>query len=120
MKKLLLVLVCVALTTVLFVGCIPGVTPTPEPDEPELVMDAMAVAELNVEEGMILWYIMNIGTVFIEEYTLTFEVYYSMKDYVIVTHEGEHLKVGDMHDGDITLVKYDTPDSVSVEWELFD
>lgn len=123
MKKLLLVLVCVALTTVLFVGCIPGITPTPEP-EPESVMEAMALAELvKVGEGeeavwTIEWSIINTGDVFIREYTLTFEVYYPMKDYVIVTHEGKYLEVRDMDSGKITLVQYDIPESVSVTWKL--
>jgi len=46
MKKLLLVLACVVLTTMLFVGCIPGITPTPEPEEPAPVMEANVTAVL--------------------------------------------------------------------------
>ncbi|GAI98807.1 unnamed protein product, partial [marine sediment metagenome] len=44
MKKLLILIPIVLLALVL-VGCIPGITPTPEPEEPAPVMEAVALAE---------------------------------------------------------------------------
>ena len=119
MKKLLILIPIVVLTLAL-AGCIPGLTPAPEPEES--VMEAVALAELNVS-GNILWSIINTGDVFIREYTLTFEVEYPTltKDFVVVTYDGEYLEVGDMHTGKIKLgIIYDTPESVSVTWELFE
>jgi len=123
MKKLMFMVLIVILATFLFVGCIPGITPTPEP-EPESAMEAVALAELSENNEMVLWSIVNTGDVFIREYTLTFEVEYPdvAKDYVTFGLTGTYLEVGDMHSGDITLATYgnDSPDSVSVTWELYE
>ena len=122
MKKLL-ILIPIMLLVLALVGCIPGITPTPEPEEPVTVMEAVALAELDPAGTRIEWSIINTGDVFIREYTLTFEVYYPIltKDLVIVTHEGEYLEVGDMHTGEIGLgITYDSPEAVSVTWELFE
>ena len=120
MKKLLLVLGVIVLATVLFVGCLPGITP--EPEEPVSEMGAVALAELDDEGEKILWSIINTGDVFIREYTLEFKVEYPdiAKDYVTIKLTKPYLEVGDMHSGDITLASYDeaTPKSVSVTWEL--
>ena len=122
MRNKILLLIPIVLLVLALVGCIPGITPTPEPEEPAPAMEAVALAELDEvgDDWTILWSIINIGDVFIREYTLTFEVYYPMttKDYVVVTYEGEYLEVDDIHSGDIKLVPYDTPESVSVTWEL--
>ncbi len=119
MRNKILILIPIMLLVLALIGCIPGITPAPEP-EPELVMEAVAIAELDDAGGTILWSIINVGDVFIREYTLTFEVYYPMttKDYVVVTYEGEYLEVDDIHSGDIELVPYDIPESISVIWEL--
>ncbi len=118
MKKLILVLAVVLLTSFMFVGCLPSWLPGIGSD-PEPVMEAVATAGLDDEGTEILWSITNSGDVFIREYILTFSVYYPMKDYVMVAYEGEYLEVGAFHIGEITLVEYDTPEAVSVSWELF-
>lgn len=112
------------------VGCIPGITPTPEPEEPAPVMEAVALAELlEVEaEGQvegywtIVWSIVNVGDVFIREYTLIFKVDYPdiSKDYLTIELTKSYLEVGTMHSGDITLAPYGDaePKSVYVKWEL--
>ena len=129
MKKLLLILACVALTTVLFVGCIPGITPTPDP-EPEPIMEAVALAELLKvgDDWTIAWSIVNVGDVFIREYTLTFEVEYPdmavevKKDYVTIELTKTYLEVGAFEEGEVRLADYgaddEDPESVSVTWEL--
>ncbi|MBA7587417.1 hypothetical protein ES708_29446 [subsurface metagenome] len=129
MKKLLLILACVALATVLFVGCIPGITPTPDP-EPEPIMEAVALAELLKvgDDWTIAWSIVNVGDVFIREYTLTFEVEYPdmavevKKDYVTIELTKTYLEVGAFEEGEVRLADYgaddEDPESVSVTWEL--
>lgn len=123
MKKLLLVLVCVALASFLFVGCLPDWV-TPEPEEPVSEMEAVALAELDDAGETILWSIINTGDVFIREYTLEFKVEYPdvVKDYFAIEMTGEYLEVDDIHSGeiDITVIAYDVPESVSVIWELFE
>jgi hypothetical protein len=104
------------------VGCIPGITPVPDP-EPTPVMEAVALAELDDAEETILWSIINTGDVFIREYTLEFKVEYPdvvVKDYFAIEITGNYLEVDDIHSGeiDITVIDYDTPESVSVTWEL--
>ena len=121
MKKIL-ILIPIILLVLALVGCIPGITPTPEP-EPEPIMEAVALAKLDDAGGTILWSIINVGDVFIREYTLTFKVVYPnvvVKDYFAIEMTGTYLEVGKMHSGeiDITVIAYDTPESVSVTWEL--
>ena len=124
MKKLL-ILIPILLLALTLVGCIPGITPAPEPEEPVTVMEAVALAELSkddVGKDIILWSIINTGDAFIREYTLTFEVEYPdvSKDYLTIELTKTYLEVGEMHSGQITLVEYDIPESVSVTWELFE
>ncbi len=128
MRNKILILIPIVLLVLALVGCIPGITPTPEPEEPAPVMEAVALAEL-VETATASkvwtteWSIVNVGDVFIREYTLTFEVYYPMRDYVVVTYEGEYLEVGAFDTDTLTLEKYgneEEPQSVSVTWELFE
>ncbi len=106
------------------IGCIPGITPTPEPEEPVSEMEAVALAELDDAGETILWSIINVGDVFIREYTLTFKIIYPniIKDYFAIEMTRTYLEVGDMHSGniDITPIGYTTPESVSVTWELFE
>jgi len=132
MKKLFLVLACVVLTTVLLVGCIPGITPTPEPEEPAPVMEANVTAELVESEVVqggwaIDWTIVNTGDVNIFKYVITFRVYYPMllveKDYVEVEVTDTALAVGTHHGGVFELADYgyeavEDPWSVSATWEL--
>jgi len=46
MRNKILILIPIILMVLVLVGCIPGITPTPEPEEPESVMKAVATAEL--------------------------------------------------------------------------
>jgi len=122
MRNKILLLIPIVLLVLALVGCIPGITPTPEPEEPAPVMEAVALAELNYKGEKILWSIINTGDVFIREYTLEFKVEYPdvVKDYFAIEMTGTYLEVGDIHSGkiDITVIEYDTPESVSVTWEL--
>lgn len=122
MRNKILILIPILLLVLALVGCIPGITPTPEPEEPAPVMEAVALAELDDAGETILWSIINIGDVFIREYTLEFKVVYPnvVKDYFAIEMTGTYLEVGDIHSGDIdiTVIEYDTPESVSVAWEL--
>ena len=122
MRNKILILIPIVLLVLVLVGCNFPFIPAPEPEKPVSEMEAVALAELDEDKTKIEWTIVNIGDVFIREYILTFEVYYPMttKDYVVVTYEGEYLEVGEMHSGDIALVTYDIPKSVSVTWELFE
>jgi hypothetical protein len=127
MKKLLIVLMVVAMASFLFVGCIPGLTPDPVPDpipDPVPTMEANVDAVLTVidEVDCIVWSIENIGSVNIFKYEITFDVYYPMiaKDNVILEVTGYALGVGEKDEGLLELLPYDTPDTVSVSWELFD
>jgi len=125
MKKLIIVLMCIALMTIMFVGCLPEWL-TPGPSEPEVPVPKM---EANVdavliagEPNEVAWSIENIGELFIREYIITFDVLYPMKekDNVIFKVIGNYLEVGQKEEGAIELVKYDTPETVSVRWKLFD
>jgi len=126
MKKLFLVMVCVVLATFLFVGCLHnGITPD-EPVEPDpvpiLTMEANVDAVLIPgEPNQIAWSIQNIGELFIREYIITFDVLYPMveKDNVIFTVLGNYLEVGAKREGMLDLIPYDSPETVSVSWELF-
>lgn len=125
MKKLITVLVCIALMTFLFVSCLPAwLTPgQSETEVQELKMEANVDALLiKGEPNKVAWSIENIGELFIREYLITFDVLYPMteKDNVIFTVLGNYLEVGDKEEGILELVKYDTPETVSVNWELFD
>ena len=129
MKKLLLVIACVVLATFLFVGCLPEwiVPDEPEvpevPEVPELTMEANVDAVLITgEPNQVAWSIENIGNLFIREYIITFDVFYPMteKDNVLFTVLGNYLEVGEKEEGMIDLVPYDSPETVSVSWELFE
>lgn len=125
MKSLLIVLVCIVLMTFLFAGCLPEwLTPgQSDPEVPELKLEANVDALLITgEPDKVAWSIENIGGLFIREYIITFDVFYPMtgKDNVIFTVVGNYLEVGEKKESMIELVKYDTPETVSVEWELFE
>ena len=123
MKKLLLVLAVVMLASFLFVGCLPEwLTPgDDEPEVPVLTMEANVDAVL-VEPDRVAWSIANVGDLFIREYIITFDVLYpmEMKDNVLFKVVGNYLEIGAKHEGILGLVAYDTPETVSVSWELFD
>jgi len=120
MRNKILILIPIVLLALVLVGCIPGITPTPEPEEPESVMEAVALAELDEEGETILWSIINTGDVFIREYTLIFEIDYpDVRDYVIIEEKGEYLEVGTMQSGETELILSGAePKSVSVRWEV--
>ena len=150
MKKLLiivLVLLAMVFATGCLPNWLPGVEPD-EPEVPELVMEANGDAVLVMEpivieevtqeviDGEIVevieeiivytyhvaWSIENIGDLFIREYLLTFSVLYPMeaKDLVIFEVVGNYLEIDEKHEGILDLVPYDTPETVSVSWELFE
>lgn len=124
MKKLLLVLGVVVLAAVLFVGCLPGwVAPSDDEGEevPESAMEANVDAVL-VGFDQVAWSIENVGDLFIREYIITFDVFYPMetKDNVLFDVVGNYLEIGAKHEGILDLVAYDTPETVSVSWELFE
>lgn len=120
MKKLLFLLVMVI--ALILAGCtltdflIPG----PEEDT-ELVseMEANVDAVLTGEE--IVWTIENTGQSNIFKYVITFNVYYPMleKDNLLLTVTDYALGIGEKHEGLLELLPYDTPETVSVIWELF-
>jgi len=125
MRNKILLLIPIMLLALALVGCIPGITPTPEPEEPVSEMEAVALAELDEDKEFILWSIVNVGDVFIREYNLTFKVDYpdiAVKDCITIELTKNYLEVGKMHSGDIKLAKYGNaiPESVSVTWELFE
>ena len=100
------------------------ITPGPEPDPvPVLTMEANVDAVLvEGEPNQIAWSIENVGDLFIREYVITFDVLYPMetKDNVIFEVVGLYLEIGDKHEGLLDLVSYDTPETVSVSWKLFE
>jgi len=126
MKKLFLVIACVILAAVLLAGCLPEWIAPDEPIEPEVpvsIMEANVDAVLVTgEPNQIAWSIENIGDLFIREYIITFDVLYPMveKDNVLFTVLGNYLEVGEKKEGMLDLVPYDSPETVSVSWELFD
>ena len=125
MKRFSIILICIALITFLFVGCLPEwLCPLPvDPEIPEPKMEANVDAVLIAgEPNEVAWSIENIGELFIREYIITFDVLYPMteKDNVIFTVVGNYLEVGQKEEGAIELVKYDTPETVSVKWKLFE
>jgi len=123
MKKLLIVLILVM--AFVMTGCtlLDFITPEPEPDPvPVLTMEANVDAVLIAgEPNQIAWSIENIGDLNIFKYVITFDVLYPMetKDNVLFTVEGFALAIGEKHEGLLDLVPYDTPETVSVSWELF-
>ncbi|MBA7549377.1 hypothetical protein ES705_41857 [subsurface metagenome] len=122
MRNKILLLIPIVLLVLALVGCIPGITPTPEPEEPVSEMEAVALAELVKPKWTIAWSIVNVGDVFIREYTLIFKVEYPdvSKDYLTIELTRTYLEVGEMHSGNIKLAPYGEaiPESVSVTWEL--
>jgi len=133
-KNLLLVMVCLLLAAVLLVGCLPEWIVPDEPVEPEvpvltmeanvdavLVVEPLLIEEQVVDTYHVAWSIENIGELFIREYIITFDVLYPMteKDNVVFTVLGNYLEVGAKEEGILDLVPYDTPETVSVSWELF-
>jgi len=96
-------------------------TPCPEPlPDPVPTMEANVDAILTVEE--VLWTIENIGEKNIFKYEITFDVFYPMlvKDNILLYVTGYALGIGEKHEGLLELLPYDSPESVSVTWELFD
>lgn len=127
MKGKFSVLVCVILITFLFVSCLPEwLTPVEDEEDDLVVMEANVEAVLvMLEEGQpnqIAWSIENTGDLFIREYKIIFNVLYLMetKDNVLFEVTGKYLEVKEKREGIIDLVAYDNPETVSVEWELFD
>jgi len=122
MRNKILILIPIMLLVLVLVGCIPGITPTPEPEEPEQVMEANVTAELvEAQSWAIEWTIVNTGDVNIFKYIITFRVYYPMKDYVEVEVTDTALAVGTHHEGVLPLADYgegEDPWSVSATWEL--
>ncbi|MBA7582991.1 hypothetical protein ES708_24929 [subsurface metagenome] len=124
MRNKILILIPIVLLVLVLVGCIPGITPTPEPEELVSEMEAVAISELLKvdDDWTISWSIVNVGDIFIWEYILTFEVEYPdvAKDYVTIKMTGTYLEVDAIHSGDIKLARYGgaKPKSVSVTWEL--
>jgi len=123
MKKLLIVLILVM--AFVMTGCtlLDFIAPEPEPDPVHvLTMEANVDAVLIAgEPNQIAWSIENIGDLNIFKYVITFDVLYPMetKDNVLFTVEGFALAIGEKHEGLLDLVPYDTPETVSVSWELF-
>ena len=121
MKKLLIVLILVM--AFVMTGCTLLDFIAPEPDPvPVLTMEANVDAVLIAgEPNQIAWSIENIGDLNIFKYVITFDVLYPMetKDNVLFTVEGFALAIGEKHEGLLDLVPYDTPETVSVSWELF-
>lgn len=120
MKKLILILSMVIV--LILAGCTltDFLTPDPEPvPEPISTMEANVDAVLTGEE--IAWSIENIGNANIFKYVITFNVYYPMlaKDNLLLTITDYALGIGDKHEGILELLPYDTPETVSVIWELF-
>jgi len=117
MKKLLIVMMI--LVALALAGC--NLFSTPEPSVvPVSAMKANVDAVL--VEGGIAWSIENTGDVNIFKYVITFNVFYSMKgkDNVILEVTDYALGIGEKDEGILELVDYDTPETVSVSWELFD
>jgi len=125
MKKLTTLLI-VLLIAFLLSGCtlIDLITPDPEPDPiPVLTMEANVDSVLvEGEPNQIAWSIENVGDLFIREYKITFTVLYPMetKDNVVFEVVGNYLEVGAKEEGLLDLIPYDTPETVSVSWELFE
>ena len=130
MKKLLIVFALIGV--ILLCGCnvldviFPPDDPVPEP-EPVVVMEAEVNAVLvfpTIADDIfkVAWSIENVGELFIYEYEIAFDVTYpnvTVKDNVFFTVTGKHLEVDEKREGIYDLVPYDTPETVSVECELF-
>jgi len=132
MKNLFIALILI-LALLVLPGCLPDwAVPGEgegEPEVPVLEMEANAdaglIKALDEEENLrdaIAWSIENTGELNIFKYELTFDVYYPMenKDNIILQIEGFALGVGEKDEDILMLVAYDTPETVSVTWELFD
>ena len=133
MKKLLIVFALIGV--ILLCGCnvLDVIFPGDEeevPDVPVAVMEANANAVLvyveETESTQIAWSIENVGDLFIREYIMTFDVFYPDADYPVETKSnilfevvGNYLEIEGKHEGILDLVPYDTPETVSVSWELF-
>jgi len=128
LKKIIIILVCITLASILLVGCLPEWI-VPGPEEPEVIVPEM-VANVNavlIEEeeevsSQVAWSIENTGDLFIREYVITFDVFYPMetKDNILITVVGYYLEIGKKHEGILELLEYDIPETVSVSWELFE
>lgn len=128
MKKSILMLVCLTLVMFLLAGCLPewlDIFPVEE-EAPTITMEANVNAVLVDVEGevssQVAWSIENTGELFIREYIITFDVFYPMntKDNILITVVGYYLEIGAKHEGMLELVEYDSPETVSVSWELFE
>lgn len=128
LKKLSILLVCITLAIIVSAGCIPEwIIPGSEDPEivvPEMVanVDAVLIDEEEEVSNQIAWSIENTGDLFIREYIITFDVFYPMetKDNILITVTGLYLEIGKKHEGILELIEYDTPETVSVSWELFE
>lgn len=126
MKKLAIILILVMAFMVSGCSLIDSFLPDPDPVPdpiPVFTMEANVDAVLvEGEPNQIAWSIENVGDLFIREYVITFDVLYPMetKDNVIFEVVGNYLEIGDKHEGLLDLVPYDTPETVSVSWKLFD
>ena len=123
MKKLITLLLIVLVASMLS-GCalLDIINPDPDPI-PVLAMQANVDSVLVTgEPNQIAWSIENVGDLFIREYKITFNVLYPMetKDNVVFEVVGNYLEVGAKEEGLLDLVPYDTPETVSVSWELFE
>lgn len=122
------ILACITLAVILSAGCIHEwvITGSEDPEiiVPEMVANVDAVLIENEEEvsNQIAWTIENTGELFIREYVITFDVFYPMetKDNILITVTGLYLEIGKKHKGILELIEYDTPETVSVSWELFE
>ena len=103
MKKLLLVLACVVLASVLFVGCIPGITPELEPEPEEI--EPLVVVNAILEGQDVDWSIENISEDHIYNYALTFTVLYTEveKNQWTEVVTGTNLYPGDIDYDTLTL-----------------
>ena len=123
MKKLAIVLILSLAFMVSGCALLDLIAPDPEPDPvPVLTMEANVDAVLIAgEPNQIAWSIENVGEINIFKYVITFDVLYPMttKDNVVFTVEGLALAIDEKHEGLLDLVPYDTPETVSVSWELF-
>ena len=129
MRNKTLLLILIALLVLALVGCIPGITPTPEPEEPVEVLSADVIViaweqqEPLTDVIIIDYLITNTGTIDIDFSKILFKVIYKdiEKDIYMVWLDGIGVKVGCYESGHITEVwvgKREVADVVAVDWEL--
>ena len=114
------------LLALVLVGCIPGITPTPEPEEPIDVLSADVIViawEQNLDEINIDYLITNTGTADIDFSKILFEVTYKdfIKDVYMVWIDGIGVEIGCYESGyleNIWIGDREVIDVVATEWEL--